>query len=465
MLPATSRQEMPQVLEADEQPPRIPRHADFSNPQSRRMPAASGTSNGFESGVSRRQMASSGADRASKPCDDSRGPGSGRTTEVDPAEGQQPAAGHERIDPAASVRGVVNGGRGWQNERNSLGVPPTYPPAREVPPDARTETQPTHVRDELGRHPGRRGDDAHRPREECVCRGERHAPRRARRRGGRGTGAAEQALSADKNTKLVAVADAFQDRLESSLETLKKSPVGDRVDVPSDRRYVGFDAYKNVIDQVDVVLLTTPPHFRPIHLAYAVEKGIHAFVEKPVATDAPGVRAVLQQCEDAKKKNLSIVSGPLLALPRAPARDDEARPRRGDRRHRRGRDDVQLRRGLGPEAHPRAGRLGDGVPDAQLVLLRLAQRRPHRRAGGPRDRHDGLGPRRRAPHPAAGARAAARSAPTRSTATSTTTSRSSTSIPTTSAATTTAATGAGASSGSRITSSAARGRATSSAAG
>ena len=119
--------------------------------------------------------------------------------------------------------------------------------------------------------------------------------------GGRGTGAAEQALSADKNTKLVAVADAFQDNLESSLETLKKSPVGDRVDVPSDRRYVGFDAYKNVIDQVDVVLLTTPPHFRPIHLGYAVEKGIHAFVEKPVATDAPGVRAVLQLCEDAKK--------------------------------------------------------------------------------------------------------------------------------------------------------------------
>ena len=127
--------------------------------------------------------------------------------------------------------------------------------------------------------------------------------------GGRGTGAAEQALSADKNAKLVAVADAFQDNLDSSVETLKKSVVGDRIDVPSDRRYVGFDAYKDVIDQVDVVLLTTPPHFRPIHLGYAVEKGVHAFVEKPVATDAPGVRAVLQQCEDAKKKNLSIVSG------------------------------------------------------------------------------------------------------------------------------------------------------------
>jgi myo-inositol 2-dehydrogenase / D-chiro-inositol 1-dehydrogenase len=127
--------------------------------------------------------------------------------------------------------------------------------------------------------------------------------------GDRGTGAAEQALTADSNTRLVAMADAFQDRIESSLEQLKGPKVGARVDVPSDRQYVGFDAYKNVIDQVDVVLLATPPHFRPLHLAYAVEKGIHSFVEKPVATDAPGVRAVLQLVEDAKKKNLSLVSG------------------------------------------------------------------------------------------------------------------------------------------------------------
>jgi predicted dehydrogenase len=128
--------------------------------------------------------------------------------------------------------------------------------------------------------------------------------------GGRGTGAAEQALTADSNAKLVAMADAFQDRLDSSLETLKSSSkVGSRVDVPKDRQYTGFDAYRHVIDQVDVVLLTTTPHFRPIHLAYAVEKGVHAFVEKPVATDAPGVRSFLQSCEDAQKKNLSIVSG------------------------------------------------------------------------------------------------------------------------------------------------------------
>ncbi|WP_422928471.1 Gfo/Idh/MocA family protein [Singulisphaera sp. PoT] len=127
--------------------------------------------------------------------------------------------------------------------------------------------------------------------------------------GGRGTGAAEQALSADQNVKLVAMADAFQDRLDDSLATLKSSPVSGRVDVPKDRQFVGFDAFKNVIDQVDVVLLTSTPHFRPIHMAYAVEKGVHMFVEKPVATDAPGVRSVLESCEIAKKKNLSVVSG------------------------------------------------------------------------------------------------------------------------------------------------------------
>ena len=127
--------------------------------------------------------------------------------------------------------------------------------------------------------------------------------------GGRGTGAAMQALAADKNVKLVAMGDAFGDRIEESLAELQRGPDASRVEVASDRRFVGFDAYKNVIDQVDLVLLTTTPHFRPIHLAYAVEKGVHSFVEKPVAVDAPGVRAVLKACEDAKAKNLSVVSG------------------------------------------------------------------------------------------------------------------------------------------------------------
>jgi predicted dehydrogenase len=127
--------------------------------------------------------------------------------------------------------------------------------------------------------------------------------------GGRGTGAAEQALNADSNAKLVAMADAFADRLEHSLSNLKELAVSSRVDVPKDRQYAGFDAYKHVIDQVDLVLLTTPPHFRPVHLACAVEKGIHAFVEKPMAVDGPGLRKFLQACKDAKAKNLSVVNG------------------------------------------------------------------------------------------------------------------------------------------------------------
>jgi predicted dehydrogenase len=127
--------------------------------------------------------------------------------------------------------------------------------------------------------------------------------------GGRGSGAAEQALTADSNAKLVAMGDAFADRLEDHLATLKQSPVGSRVDVPKDRQYTGFDAYKHVIDQVDLVLLTTPPGFRPLHLAYAVEKGVNAFVEKPMAVDGPGLRKFLQACKDAKAKNLSLVNG------------------------------------------------------------------------------------------------------------------------------------------------------------
>ena len=127
--------------------------------------------------------------------------------------------------------------------------------------------------------------------------------------GGRGTGAAEQALTADSGTRLIAMADAFPDRLEDSLSALKGSNVGSRVDVPKDRQYSGFDAYKQVIDQVDLVLLTTPPHFRPLHLAYAVEKGVNSFVEKPMAVDGPGLRKFIQACKDAKAKNLSLVNG------------------------------------------------------------------------------------------------------------------------------------------------------------
>jgi predicted dehydrogenase len=128
--------------------------------------------------------------------------------------------------------------------------------------------------------------------------------------GDRGTGAAVNALSADKNVKLVAMGDAFSDRLEGSLTNLlAKKAVAERVDVKPDAKFVGFDAYKHVIAHSDVVLLTTPPQFRPIHLKAAIEAGKHVFAEKPCAVDAPGVRSVLATCEVAKKKGLSVVSG------------------------------------------------------------------------------------------------------------------------------------------------------------
>ena len=128
--------------------------------------------------------------------------------------------------------------------------------------------------------------------------------------GGRGTGAASQALNADANVKLVAMGDMFPDRIHDCLATLNRDKeIAAKIDVKEDCCFTGFDAYKHVIASVDVVLLATPPHFRPAHLKAAVEAGKHMFVEKPVAVDAPGIRAVFEACAEAKKKNLSIVSG------------------------------------------------------------------------------------------------------------------------------------------------------------
>jgi predicted dehydrogenase len=128
--------------------------------------------------------------------------------------------------------------------------------------------------------------------------------------GGRGNGAAIDALKADPHATLVAVADTFADRAMAGLEQIKgEKAVADRVAVKDDHVFVGFDGYKQLIDNVDVVLLATPPHFRPEHLAYAVEKGKHCFVEKPVAVDVPGVKSVMESCRKAKEKNLAVVSG------------------------------------------------------------------------------------------------------------------------------------------------------------
>ena len=128
--------------------------------------------------------------------------------------------------------------------------------------------------------------------------------------GGRGTGAAAQALNADPSVKLTAMGDAFADRLEGSLNALNGAGLAAKIDLKSDHKFVGFDAYQQVIDSgIDVVLLTAPPHFRPAHLAYAVEKGKHIFAEKPIATDAPGVRSVFATSNLAKEKKLCLVSG------------------------------------------------------------------------------------------------------------------------------------------------------------
>ena len=126
--------------------------------------------------------------------------------------------------------------------------------------------------------------------------------------GGRGTGAAANALTADPNTVLTAMADAFEDRMTKSHEGLVKQ-FGDRVQVPREKQFTGFDGYKNVIADVDVVLLCTPPHFRPQQLRAAIEAGKHVFCEKPVAVDAPGIRSVLETTKMAEEKGLSLVSG------------------------------------------------------------------------------------------------------------------------------------------------------------
>ena len=127
--------------------------------------------------------------------------------------------------------------------------------------------------------------------------------------GGRGTGAVVNALGADKNVKLTALADTFADHLQSSLSSLKQSHP-DKMAVGDEQCFVGFDAYQKLLAcDVDVVILATPPHFRPAHLKAAIAAGKHVFCEKPVAVDAPGVRSVLASAEEAKSKNLSIVSG------------------------------------------------------------------------------------------------------------------------------------------------------------
>ncbi len=127
--------------------------------------------------------------------------------------------------------------------------------------------------------------------------------------GGRGTGAASDAMSADSNVELWSAGDVFQDSIKNSLDTLK-STFRDRVNVAEDRKFVGLDAYQKVLESgVDVVILATPPGFRPLQFKAAVEAGKHVFCEKPMAVDATGLRVVLESAKKAKEKGLSVVAG------------------------------------------------------------------------------------------------------------------------------------------------------------
>ena len=128
--------------------------------------------------------------------------------------------------------------------------------------------------------------------------------------GGRGTGAAVQALRADKNVELVALCDAFEDRLERSLNAIIDELDGEvDIKVKDKNKFIGFEGYKKAIDLADVVILATPPGFRPQHFEYAVNQSKHIFMEKPVATDAAGVRRILESAKLVKEKKLNVVVG------------------------------------------------------------------------------------------------------------------------------------------------------------
>ncbi len=127
--------------------------------------------------------------------------------------------------------------------------------------------------------------------------------------GGRCTGAADQAMNTEGPTKLIAMCDAFEDRLQGSLNTLKRQHK-DKVDVPAERQFVGFEGYKQLLaTDIDLVLIATPPGFRPVHFEAAVAAGKHVFAEKPVAVDAAGVRRFLAAVEESKKKDLLVQIG------------------------------------------------------------------------------------------------------------------------------------------------------------
>jgi predicted dehydrogenase len=128
--------------------------------------------------------------------------------------------------------------------------------------------------------------------------------------GGRGSGAVAQCLRGGPNVRLTALGDAFRDRLEGCLNGLQRdNNLRQNVDVPAARQFVGLNAYEGVIQNCDLVLLATPPGFRPIHIRAAINARKHLFTEKPVAVDGPGIRTVLDAFQDANRHRLSVVAG------------------------------------------------------------------------------------------------------------------------------------------------------------
>ena len=128
--------------------------------------------------------------------------------------------------------------------------------------------------------------------------------------GGRGTGAVGNLLTGNENVEVVALADVFEDHLEQNLARLKQRKFGDRVNVDAEHRFVGFDAYKKVLaSEIDIVMLCTPPGYRPEHFEAAINAGKHVFCEKPIATDPVGVRRFMAAVKKAEEKKLTVVSG------------------------------------------------------------------------------------------------------------------------------------------------------------
>ena len=189
--------------------------------------------------------------------------------------------------------------------------------------------------------------------------------------GGRGSGAAVNALATKSGPiKLVAMADAYPDRLKSSYNGLSQAGVGE-VDVPEDRRFVGFDAYKKAMDSLkpgDVVILTTPPAFRWVHFQYAISKKLNVFMEKPVTVDGPTSKRMLKLGEDATAKNLKVGVG-LMSRHARPLQELHARIQDGEL------GEIILMRGY--RMHPPGGYFESPPKPADISDLDYQIRRFH----------------------------------------------------------------------------------------